>query len=87
MMNKRTERFDTQLAKEKAERLPKLTRIALLTPLCLHISFKALDLVHQQPRGFGRIITVSYPDKTSLHVLGASVSSTVCHAAMKYSSG
>ena len=48
MTDKRTERFDTQLAKEKAERLPKFTRIALFTPLCLHVSFQALDLIHQQ---------------------------------------
>ena len=48
MMTQKIKRYEVQLAKEKSERLPKYTRIALLNPLCLRVSSKALELIHQQ---------------------------------------
>ena len=48
MMMKRKERYESQLAKEKITRLPVYARVPILTPLCLKISFKALELVYRQ---------------------------------------
>ena len=45
MMVRRKERYDSQLEKEKMTRLPVYTRITVLSPLCLKISFKALELL------------------------------------------
>ena len=47
MMENKKERYEAQLARERAGRLPKYTRIAL-NPLCLRVSFKALELIYQQ---------------------------------------
>ena len=48
MMKRKQQLFETQLAKEQAERLPKYTRIAFLNPICLRVSYKAMDVIYQQ---------------------------------------
>lgn len=61
MMMRRKERYESQLAKEKMTRLPVYTRIMVLSPLCLKISFKALELLYQQYQTANEFFTRKRP--------------------------
>ena len=47
-MTKKREKFDAKLAHEKAARYSKHVQVAILNPLCLKISMKALNKVYEK---------------------------------------
>ena len=63
-MTKKRERFESQLAKEKATRFPKHIRVTILNPLCLKVSTAALEKIYQQYLYANEFFTKKLPRST-----------------------